>query len=80
VESWTVYILVCADGMVYTGCTNNFESRLIRHSRGEVHFTSSRLPVTVLMNIIFYDKYKAFEFEKYLKSGYGRAFQKKHFL
>ena len=26
---------------------------------------------------VFYDKYKAFEFEKYLKSGSGRAFAKK---
>jgi len=25
------------------------------------------------------DKYKAFQFEKYLKSGSGRAFIKKHF-
>ena len=26
------------------------------------------------------DKYKAYEFEKYLKSGSGRAFIKKHFI
>ena len=35
------------------------------------------------MNLEFYialqDKYKAFELEKYLKSGSGRAFIKKHF-
>ncbi len=79
-ETWTVYILICSDSMTYTGCTNNFQDRLLRHSRGEVHFTKSRLPVSVLLNVIFFDKYKAFEFEKYLKSGSGRAFMKKHFL
>jgi len=26
------------------------------------------------------NKYKAFDFEKYLKSGSGRAFIKKHFM
>ncbi|TRZ64951.1 MAG: GIY-YIG nuclease family protein, partial [Spirochaetia bacterium] len=30
--------------------------------------------------ITFNDKYKAFEFEKYLKSGSGRAFINKHLL
>jgi len=32
------------------------------------------------INISFQDKYKAFAFEKYLKSGSGRAFLKKHFF
>ena len=78
-EVWSVYILDCADGKIYTGCSNNFDDRLIRHQTGKVKFTESRLPVAVLLTINFYDKYKAFAFEKYLKSGSGRAFSKKHF-
>jgi hypothetical protein len=30
--------------------------------------------------LIFYDKYNAFAFEKYLKTGSGIAFSRRHFL
>ena len=71
---WTVYILKCCDNTYYVGCTNDINARLIRHNRGDVQYTSSRLPIEVVHQSIFYDKYKAYEFEKYLKSGSGRAF------
>ncbi|MBE0662461.1 MAG: GIY-YIG nuclease family protein [Bacteroidales bacterium] len=74
---WYVYILRCSDGKLYTGCTSNLEERLERHRNGYVSFTKSRLPVTLLTFIAFTDKYKAFEFEIYLKSGSGRAFAAK---
>ena len=73
-ETWTIYILNCADGNIYTGCTNDFEDRLMKHQAGKVMSTKSRLPVSVLLKITFHDKYKAFNFEKYLKSGSGRVF------
>ena len=76
----TVYILKCSDGSHYVGCTSNLENRLIRHGRGEVHYTSTRLPVEVETTINFNDKYKAFFFEKYLKSGSGRAFMFKRLV
>ena len=78
--TWTVYILICSDGKIYTGCTNNVDDRMIRHNKGEVFSTQKRLPVTLVLTIIFHDKYKAYKFEKYLKSGSGRAFVRKHFL
>ena len=78
--TWTVYILKCSDNSTYTGCTSNLENRLVRHERGEVHYTKSRLPVTVETQIIFTDKYKAFEFEKYLKTGSGIAFRNKRLI
>ncbi|MEO9474404.1 MAG: GIY-YIG nuclease family protein [Cyclobacteriaceae bacterium] len=77
---WTVYILKCADNSYYTGCTSNLEERLKRHSDGHVSYTKSRLPTEVVVTTIFPDKYKAYAFEKYLKSGSGRAFSKRHFL
>ncbi|MBI2113409.1 MAG: GIY-YIG nuclease family protein [Candidatus Wildermuthbacteria bacterium] len=76
----TVYILKCADAKPYTGCTENLEERLERHNKGYVPATVSRRPVELVTHIVFSDKYKAFEFEKYLKSGSGRAFINKHLL
>jgi predicted GIY-YIG superfamily endonuclease len=51
-----------------------------RHQKGQVEFTKSRLPVVLFVYTAFADKYKAFFFEKYLKSGSGRAFANKRFL
>jgi hypothetical protein len=36
--------------------------------------------ISLITYIAFTNKYKAFEFEKYLKGGSGRAFISKHFL
>jgi predicted GIY-YIG superfamily endonuclease len=41
--------------------------------------TVNRLPVELVFYFAIDDKYKAFSFEKYLKSGSGRAFTNKHF-
>ncbi len=75
-----VYLLKCADGTTYTGCTNNLEARLERHNKKQVNYTSSRLPVTLITYIAFSEKHKAYNFEKYLKSGSGKAFSNKRFL
>ncbi len=77
---YTVYILKCDDGDLYTGCTEDIDNRLNRHSSGHVPATAGRLPVKLIAYTVFENKYKAFEFERYLKSGSGRAFIKKHFL
>ena len=83
---YTVYILKCADGKPYTGCTENLEERLERLERLERHIdgyvpaTENRRPVKLVTYIVFNDRYKAFEFEKYLKFGSGRAFLTRHFL
>ncbi len=75
-----VYILLCSDGKPYTGCTNNLKDRLNRHGKGQVSTTASRLPVKLVTYFAFSNEYTAFNFEKYLKSGSGRAFIKKHSL
>lgn len=66
---WNVYILKCIDGTYYTGCTNNLNDRLRRHNNREVFYTSTRLPIELITHVVFTDKYKAYNFEKYLKSG-----------
>ena len=77
---WTVYIVKCIDGSTYTGCTSNLEERLKRHAKGQVKYTSTRLPIQVIITLSFHDKYKAYKFEKYLKSGSGRAFANRHLI
>ncbi|MFH1758968.1 MAG: GIY-YIG nuclease family protein [Patescibacteria group bacterium] len=72
-----VYILKCRDNKPYTGCSDNLQDRIIRHQKGYVPATKGRLPIKLVSYIAFSDKYKAFEFEKYLKSGSGRAFVKR---
>jgi len=75
-----VYILQCADGDFYTGCTDNLKDRLKRHQSGWVPATKDRLPVKIISYVSFQNKYKAFNFEKYLKTGSGRAFLKKRLI
>ncbi len=78
--TWSVYLLRCADGTLYTGCTSNLQARMERHGKGAVHYTCTRLPVELITCVVFQDKYKAFDFEKYLKSGSGRAFARKRLI
>ena len=72
-----VYSLSCKDGY-YVGCTDDLKDRLIRHQKGHVPATKERLPVKLDFYFATGDKYIAFEFEKYLKTGSGRSFIKKH--
>jgi len=74
-----VYILKCFDEKPYTGCTDDLKDRIQRHNRGYVPATKDRRPVKLMQYIAFTSKYQAFQFEKYLKSGSGRAFIKRHF-
>jgi len=75
-----VYLLKCNDEKPYIGCAENLKERLERHNNGYVPATKDRLPVKLILYTAFLDKYKAFSFEKYLKSGSGRAFLKKRFI
>lgn len=74
-----VYSLECKDGY-YIGCTGDLKKRLEKHQKGQVTATANRLPIKLDFYFAIKDKYRAFEFEKYLKSGSGRAFIKKHFV
>jgi putative endonuclease len=77
---WHVYILRCFNNGFYTGYTQNIERRILEHNSGKVHFTKNKRPVELISYISFKDKYKAFEFEKYLKSGSGAAFRNKRLI
>jgi predicted GIY-YIG superfamily endonuclease len=75
-----VYILNCNNGHTYTGYTQNLKERLQRHHKGYVPATKHLRPLQLITTIAFTDKYKAIAFEKYLKTGSGRAFMKRHLI
>ena len=46
---WFVYILLCADGSFYTGCTNNLEKRLLDHKNGKGgHYTKAKKAIKII--------------------------------
>lgn len=48
-KDWTVYILRCGDGSLYTGIAKDVQVRLKQHSEGKgATYTRTRLPVTLL--------------------------------
>ncbi|HTP28790.1 MAG TPA: GIY-YIG nuclease family protein [Anaeromyxobacteraceae bacterium] len=45
---WTVYVLRCGDGTLYTGATCDLARRLAQHRSGRgARYTRGRLPVTL---------------------------------
>jgi putative endonuclease len=75
-----VYILLCADGKPYVCCTSDLKERIQGHVKRQVPATRFKLPVILVFYCAFNNKYKAYEFEKYLKAGSGRAFTKKRLI
>ncbi|MEM0964661.1 MAG: GIY-YIG nuclease family protein [Verrucomicrobiota bacterium] len=78
---WYVYILR-SDSFpkeTYVGVSLNPKARLAKHNRGENRSTARYRPWRVLSITGFPSQIKAEAFERYLKSGSGRAFRKKHF-
>lgn len=46
---WTVYLLRCRDGSLYTGITTDLDRRLTAHNAGTAsRYTRSRLPVKLV--------------------------------
>jgi len=76
-----VYILVSLENETihYTGITRRLEKRLLEHNRGICPHTSQHRPWRIETAIVFKSKNKARLFEKYLKSGSGREFARRHF-
>jgi predicted GIY-YIG superfamily endonuclease len=74
-----VYVLQSTLGAehFYVGLTDDPDARLAHHNAGRVPHTSKFRPWEFKNIIGFHDAEKAIAFEKYLKSGSGRAFAKK---
>ena len=77
-----VYILrsVNYPQKIYVGYTIDINQRLTIHNEGGSIYTAKYAPWFLHGYVAFKEKSKAIAFEKYLKSGTGKAFAKNHFL
>ena len=76
-----VYVLesVALPDRHYVGLTSDVSARLAGHNVGQCHHTAKFRPWRLLAAIEFADPARAVCFERYLKSGSGREFAKRHF-
>jgi len=77
-----VYIIQSVDFplQIYIGLTYDILGRLKDHNAGRSTHTSKFKPWKMVIYLKFENEQRARDFEKYLKSGSGRAFLKKRFL
>ena len=75
-----VYVLKTSSepSKYYTGLTSNVPARLRFHNAGLCRYTASNRPWQVDVIVQFTDERRAVAFERYLKSGSGGAFAKRH--
>ncbi|MBP6724471.1 MAG: GIY-YIG nuclease family protein [Halioglobus sp.] len=67
---WSVYILQCADGSLYTGVARDLGKRLLQHNGqlpGGPRYTSGRRPVTLLWSAAAPDRSTAQQREAAIK-------------
>jgi len=64
----------------YVGFTADLKARLASHNAGQNASTALNRPWSLAGYFVFPNERKAHNFEKYLKSGSGRTFAKRHFL
>ncbi len=69
---------VSAQGERYLGMTTDLKERLQEHNAGKSFHTSKFRPWKLKTYIAFTGRAKAGAFERYLKSGSGHAFARKH--
>ena len=75
-----VYILksLVAEDTYYTGLSDDVDQRIDEHNRGLTFSTRDCKPWKLVCSIWFENSDNAERFERYLKSGSGRAFAKRH--
>lgn len=76
-----VYLIVSEShpAQTYVGQTTDLDARLAAHNAGQSLHTSRHRPWTIHTAVWFRDQALAWAFERYLKSGSGRAFARRHF-
>ena len=77
-----VYVLASATdpGRHYVGLTSNVATRIAVHNSGGSQHTAQHRPWRLIVSLEFTTQASAVAFEKYLKTGSGRAFAKRHFV
>ncbi len=76
---WYVYIIrsITFPAQEYVGASANLKQRMADHNTGKSTHTAKFAPWKLVWYCAFSEKYRALEFETYLKSHSGRAFSKK---
>jgi predicted GIY-YIG superfamily endonuclease len=76
-----VYVLrgVTDADRYYVGLTSDVAARLADHNAGRCPHTARGRPWRLHVTIEFDEESTASRFERYLKSGSGRAFARRHF-
>lgn len=64
----------------YEGVTSHVAVRLSVHNSGGSQHTARNRPWQLVVTLEFASESSALAFEKYLKTGSGRAFAKRHFV
>lgn len=67
------------DPRFYVGLTADVRQQLDDHSAGRFSSPSRHRPWQLHVVVVFPDESRAIRFERYLKSGSGREFAKRHF-
>tara|TARA_E500000331_G_C17057887_1_gene626876 strand:+ start:85 stop:336 length:252 start_codon:yes stop_codon:yes gene_type:complete len=67
-ENWYVYILLCRDGTLYTGITNDIKKRMLAHEKGKgAKYTKGRGPFKLVYENIFNNQSMAMKEENRIK-------------
>jgi putative endonuclease len=67
-NNWSVYIVLCKDGTLYTGVTNNLDKRLEAHNKGKgAKYTKGRTPVVLVACLGQLTKSEAYKLEYSIK-------------
>ena len=67
-ENWYVYILLCRDGTLYTGITNDIKKRMLAHEKGkDAKYTKVRGPFKLVYENTFNNQSMAMKEENRIK-------------
>ena len=78
-DKWFAYVLLCENGTLYRGYTNDLEKRFDLHKSGKgAKYTRMHKPVKVVHSEEFETKIDAIKRERYFKSKEGKLWLKEN--
>ena len=76
---WFAYVLLCENGTLYRGYTNDLEKRFATHRAGKgAKYTRMYKPVEIVYHEEFETKIEAIKRERYFKSADGKRWLKEN--
>ena len=66
-------------GQIYVGRSDDLRARRAEHNAGKSPHTAKHRPWNLVCYHAFAGERHAIDFERYLKTGSGRAFRRRHF-